>query len=229
MNELDELDLLGVPFVEGYDFMTMLLRFSFNTAMVWIMIHCLYYPKSQRRDYYFTFMLISISIFFMIYLLGGVKLKVGFALGLFAIFGIIRYRTESMPVREMTYLFSIIAMSVINALATTISYIELITTNAIFVLAAWFFESYVLLKHVSTKLIQYDRIALITPERYDEMLIDLKQRTGLNITKAEVGAIDFLRDMAIVKIYYESGKYEDNSTINNELKLSREEWTGEKQ
>ncbi len=168
MNELDELDLLGVPFVEGYDFMTMLLRFSFNTAMVWIMIHCLYYPKSQRRDYYFTFMLISISIFFMIYLLGGVKLKVGFALGLFAIFGIIRYRTESMPVREMTYLFSIIAMSVINALATTISYIELITTNAIFVLAAWFFESYVLLKHVSTKLIQYDRIALITPERYDE-------------------------------------------------------------
>lgn len=229
MNELDELDLLGVPFVEGYDFMTMLLRFSFNTAMVWIMIHCLYYPKSQRRDYYFTFMLISISIFFMIYLLGGVKLKVGFALGLFAIFGIIRYRTESMPVREMTYLFSIIAMSVINALATTISYIELITTNVIFVLAAWFFESYVLLKHVSTKLIQYDRIALITPERYDEMLIDLKQRTGLNITKAEVGAIDFLRDMAIVKIYYESGMYEDNSTINNELKLSREEWTGEKQ
>lgn len=229
MNELDELDLLGVPFVEGYDFMTMLLRFSFNTAMVWIMIHCLYYPKSQRRDYYFTFMLISISIFFMIYLLGGVKLKVGFALGLFAIFGIIRYRTESMPVREMTYLFSIIAMSVINALATTISYIELITTNAIFVLAAWFFESYVLLKHVSTKLIQYDRIALITPERYDEMLIDLRQRTGLNITKAEVGAIDFLRDMAIVKIYYESGMYEDNSTINNELKLSREEWTGEKQ
>ncbi len=229
MNELDELDLLGVPFVEGYDFLTMLLRFSFNTAMVWIMIHCLYYPKSQRRDYYFTFMLISISIFFMIYLLGGVKLKVGFALGLFAIFGIIRYRTESMPVREMTYLFSIIAMSVINALATTISYIELITTNAIFVLAAWFFESYVLLKHVSTKLIQYDRIALITPERYDEMLIDLKQRTGLNITKAEVGAIDFLRDMAIVKIYYESGMYEDNSTINNELKLSREEWTGEKQ
>lgn len=229
MNELDELDLLGVPFVEGYDFLTMLLRFSFNTAMVWIMIHCLYYPKSQRRDYYFTFMLISISIFFMIYLLGGVKLKVGFALGLFAIFGIIRYRTESMPVREMTYLFSIIAMSVINALATTISYAELIATNAIFILATWLFESYLLLKHISTKLIQYDRIALITPERYDEMLIDLKQRTGLNITKAEVGAIDFLRDMAIVKIYYESGMYEDNSTINNELKLSREEWTGEKQ
>lgn len=228
MNELDELDLFGVPFVEGYDFMTMLLRFAFNTVMVWIMIHCLYYPKSQRRDYYFTFMLISISIFFMIYLLGGVKLKVGFALGLFAIFGIIRYRTESMPVREMTYLFSIIAMSVINALATTISYAELITTNAIFVLATWFFESYVLLKHISTKLIQYDRIALITPDRYDDMLTDLKQRTGLNIKKAEVGAIDFLRDMAIVKIYYEAGVYEDNSTINNELKLSNEEWTGEK-
>jgi len=228
MEDFESLELMGTPLVEGHDFLTMLLRFSFNTFLVWVMIHCLYYPKSKRRDYYFTFMLISISIFFMIFLLGGVKLKVGFALGLFAIFGIIRYRTESMPVREMTYLFSIISMSVINALATTISYAELIATNSLFILATWFFESYILLKHVSTKLVQYDRIALITPQRYDEMVDDLKKRTGLNITKAEVGAIDFLRDMAIVKIYYETAVYEDNSTINNELKLSREEWTGEK-
>lgn len=228
MEDIESLELMGTPLVEGHDFFTMLLRFSFNTLLVWLMIHCLYYPKSKRRDYYFTFMLISISIFFMIFLLGGVKLKVGFALGLFAIFGIIRYRTESMPVREMTYLFSIIAMSVINALATTISYAELVATNAMFLLATWFFESYILLKHVSTKLIQYDRISLIKPEKYEEMMQDLRQRTGLNITKAEVGAIDFLRDMAIVKIYYETSKYEDNSCINNELKLSREEWTGEK-
>lgn len=228
MEDIESLELMGTPLVEGHDFFTMLLRFSFNTLLVWLMIHCLYYPKSKRRDYYFTFMLISISIFFMIFLLGGVKLKVGFALGLFAIFGIIRYRTESMPVREMTYLFSIIAMSVINALATTISYAELVATNAMFLLATWFFESYILLKHVSTKLIQYDRIALIKPEKYEEMMQDLRQRTGLNITKAEIGAIDFLRDMAIVKIYYETSKYEDNSCINNELKLSREEWTGEK-
>ena len=188
------------------------------------MIHCLYYPKSRRRDYYFTFMLISISIFFLIFLLGGVKLKIGFALGLFAIFGIIRYRTESMPVREMTYLFCIIAISVINALAITISYVELVVTNVIFLLATWLFESYILLKHVSTKLIQYDRIALITPDKRLELIADLEHRTGLKIKSVEIGAIDFLRDMAIVKIHYETDHMGDNS-INNELKLSREEWT----
>ncbi len=131
MEDIETLDLLGTPLMEGYNLITMLLRFSFNMLVVWLMIHCLYYPKSGRRDYYFTFMLISISIFFLIFLLGGVKLKIGFALGLFAIFGIIRYRTESMPVREMTYLFCIIAISVINALAITISYIELLVTNVI--------------------------------------------------------------------------------------------------
>ena len=214
MEDIETLDLLGTPLMEGYNLITMLLRFSFNMLVVWLMIHCLYYPKSGRRDYYFTFMLISISIFFLIFLLGGVKLKIGFALGLFAIFGIIRYRTESMPVREMTYLFCIIAISVINALAITISYIELLVTNVIFLLAAWFFESYILLKHVSTKLIQYDRIALITPDKRLELIIN----------SVEIGAIDFLRDMAIVKIYYETDHVGDNS-INNELKLSREEWT----
>lgn len=225
MEEFDNIDLLGVPLIEGLDFLTMLLRFAFNTLMVWVMIHCLYYPKSRRRDYYFTFMLIGISIFFLIFLLGGVKLKIGFALGLFAIFGIIRYRTESMPVREMTYLFCIIAMSVINALAVTISYAELVATNLIFIAATWFFESYILLKHVSTKLIQYDRIQLITPDKREEMIADLKQRTGLNITKVEIGAIDFLRDMALVKIYYETSGTESCDEISNELKISREQWT----
>lgn len=220
MNELYELDLSGVPFVEGYHSLAMLLRFSFNMLMVWMMVHFLYYPESRRRDSCVTSMLISISIFFMIYLLGGVRLEVGFALGLFAIFGIIRYRTVSMPVREKTCLFCIIAVSVINAPATTISCIGLMAADMIFIIVTWLFESYVLLRHVSTKLIQYDRIALITPERYGDMLTDQKPRTGMNIAKADVRATDFLGNMATLKIYYESGVYEDNSTINNELKLS---------
>jgi hypothetical protein len=220
MNELYELDLSGVPFVEGYHSLAMLLRFSFNMLMVWMMVHFLYYPESRRRDSCVTSMLISISIFFMICLLGGVRLEVGFALGLFAIFGIIRYRTVSMPVREKTCLFCIIAMSVINVPVTTISCIGLIAADMIFIIATWLFESYVLLRHVSTKLIQYDRMALITPERYGDMLTDMKPRTGMNIAKADVRATDFLGDMATLKIYYESGVYEDNSTINNELKLS---------
>ena len=224
MEELEDMEMLGTPLIEVTDFLNMSLRFAFNTIVVWIMIHCLYYPKSRRRDYYFTFMLISISIFFLIFLLGGVKLKIGFALGLFAIFGIIRYRTESMPVREMTYLFSIISLSVINALATTIGYVELVCTNLAFLLATWFFESYKLLRHVNTKLVQYDRIALIKPEMRNELIADLEERTGLKIEKVEVGGIDFLRDMAMLKIYYHSDTVEPN-TVDDHLKISREEWT----
>jgi hypothetical protein len=226
IDDLESLDVLGTPLIEGHDLLQMLVRFAFNTVVIWLMIHCLYYRKSKRRDYYFTFMLISISIFFLIYLLGGVKIKVGFALGLFAIFGIIRYRTESMPVREMTYLFCIIAISVINALAVSISYAELIAVNAMFLLSTWFFESYILLKHVSSKLVQYDRIALIKPDKRAELIEDLKQRTGLNVTKVDVGGIDFLRDMAMLKVYYVSDQTSANTnTIEDKLKLSHEDWT----
>ena len=224
MEDWNGLELMGTPLIELGDVAQMIFRIFFNTFMVWLHIHTLYYPKSKRRDYYFTFMLISISIFFLIYLLGGVKLKVGFALGLFAIFGIIRYRTESMPVREMTYLFMIISMSVINALAVTISYAELIIVNGVFLLATWIFESHALMKHLSTKLIQYDRIELIKPDRRAELKADLEARTGLNIEKIEVGGIDFLKDMAMIRISYEPEKNEINN-IDDKLKISREEWT----
>lgn len=224
MEDWNGLELMGTPLIELGDVAQMIFRIFFNTFMVWLLIHTLYYPKSKRRDYYFTFMLISISIFFLIYLLGGVKLKVGFALGLFAIFGIIRYRTESMPVREMTYLFMIISMSVINALAVTISYAELIIVNGVFLLATWIFESHALMKHLSTKLIQYDRIELIKPDRRAELKADLEARTGLNIEKIEVGGIDFLKDMAMICISYEPEKNEINN-IDDKLKISREEWT----
>lgn len=229
MDELENVDLLGTPLITGGDFLIMLMRFAFNTVVVWIMIRFLYYPKSKRRDFYFTFMMISISIFFLIFLLGGVKLKIGFALGLFAIFGIIRYRTESMSVREMTYLFSIIAISVINALASSISLAELVCTNLIFLAAASLFESNILVHHESTKLIQYDRIELIRPESREELKADLEKRTGLQITKLQVGAIDFLRDMAIVKIYYRTDTQAQEAQINHELKISREEWTDVKE
>lgn len=107
----------------------LLIRFLLNTVVIGLIVRVFYYPKSKRRDYFFTFLLIAISVFLLIFLMGGVKLKIGFALGLFAIFGIIRYRTESVPIREMTYLFVIIAVSAINGLATSISYVELLATN----------------------------------------------------------------------------------------------------
>lgn len=218
---MEELEFLDTPLIDSGDMGALLLRFFFNAFFIWIIIHKLYYPKSLRKDYYFTFAMISVSIFFLIFLLGSVKIKVGFALGLFAIFGIIRYRTESMSVREMTYLFVIIAVSVINALAVTLSYAELILTNLIFLLCIRFSENLPWLKHISEKLVVYDRIELITPDRHEELTDDLKKRLGISITKVEVGAVDFLRDTAMIKVYYED-KAEPANSVNRLLKLPKE-------
>ena len=192
----------------------LLIRFVLNTAVIALIVRVFYYPKSKRRDYFFTFILISISVFLLIFLMGGVKLKIGFALGLFAIFGIIRYRTESVPIREMTYLFLIIAVSAINGLATSISYVELLATNILFIISIWALESNRWVRHVASKLVLYDNIRLITPEHEVELIEDLKKRTGLNILRVEVGAIDFSKDTAMVKVYYEPLSNEINSVDN---------------
>lgn len=193
-------ELIDPSGFSAIDMWELLIRFAFNALVVTCIIHLLYYPKSRRKDYYFTFSLISVSIFFLIYLLGGVKLKVGFALGLFAIFGIIRYRTESMPVREMTYLFVIIAISVINALASHL--VQALVANLLFVGWIWICESSNWIRHIACKLVLYDRPELTKPECQAQLIEDLKQRTGLDIKRVEVGHIDYLRDTAMLKIYY---------------------------
>lgn len=219
---MEDFDFLDTPLISSLNLWEMLLRFAFNSVIVWLIIHKLYYPKSKRSDYYFTFALISVSIFFLIYLLGGVKIKVGFALGLFAIFGIIRYRTESMSVREMTYLFVIIAVSVINALAVTLSYAELVLTNVIFLLCIKFCENIPGLKHESEKLVLYDKIELIDPERREELIQDLKKRLGINVTRVDVGAVDFLRDTAMLKVHYDSNGEDESQDVNRMLKFPKE-------
>ena len=215
-------DLLSeTPLIDLADLWQLLFRFVFNFIVVGIIIHFFYYPKSKRRDYYFTFTLISISVFFLIFLLGSVKLKIGFALGIFAIFGIIRYRTESVPIREMTYLFTITALSVINALSIQVGLTEMLVTNAIFLLVTCLLESERWLKHTSSKLILYDRIQLITPDKREELIADLSARTGLHIQKIEIGHIDFLRDAAFIKVYYESDSRETN-TVDHLTKFPKE-------
>jgi hypothetical protein len=189
----------------------LLIRFLLNTVVIGLIVRVFYYPKSKRRDYFFTFLLIAISVFLLIFLMGGVKLKIGFALGLFAIFGIIRYRTESVPIREMTYLFVIIAVSAINGLATSISYVELLATNLLFIISIWTLESNRMVKHVASKLVLYDNVNLIGPEKEGELIEDLKKRTGLDILRVEVGAIDFSKDTVMVKIYYDPLTNEVNS------------------
>ena len=217
---MDDLEFMDSPIMSSLDVWQLLFRFAFNSVVMWIIIHWFYYRKARRRDYYFTFALISVSIFFLIFLLGSVKMKIGFALGLFAIFGIIRYRTEQMPVREMTYLFVLIAISVINALSTSISLAELILTNLIFIFCIWFSENNKWLRHVSNKLVQYDKIELIKPNKRDELIADLRERTGLNVISVEVGSIDFLRDTALLKIHYEDDENSIN-TVNNITKIPK--------
>ncbi len=204
--------------------LNLLVGFCINLLFVGIVVRCFYYPKCKRSEFFFTFILIAISIFLLIYLLGGVKLKTGFALGLFAIFSIIRYRTEQVAIREMTYLFIIIAMSAINGLVMEeLSYSEMIAANLLFILSIWLCESHLFISHLSYKVIKYDNINLITPDKENELIEDLKRRTGLNIVKVEVGGIDFLKDAAIIKMYYRPTDDSIN-TVDTTIKAPSDEF-----
>jgi len=198
----------------------MMLRLLLNIVTVGVIVHLCYYPKVKRRDYYFTFTLIGISIFMLIYLMGGVKLKIGFALGLFAIFGIIKYRTEQVPIREMTYLFIIIAVAAINGLATSVSYFELLLVNAVFVVALLICENTTWMEHVATKIIVYDNPKMVLPEKEDELKADLEKRTGLDIIRVEIGNIDYLKDSVMLKIYYKP-VMDEFGTIDNLTKVGK--------
>jgi hypothetical protein len=202
IQDVSTYNFLDIPLFDGPSLFQLLIRFSFNFLISWVIIQFFYYKKSERRDFYFTFLLFSVTIFLLIFLLDNVKLQMGFALGLFAIFGMIRYRTETVPIREMTYLFVIIGISVINGLAMTVSYMELIVTNLLFLVVIWVLENNRILKHTAYKIVLYDRIELIVPEKEAELIVDLKKRTGLDIAKIEIGNIDFLRDVAYIKVFY---------------------------
>jgi len=192
-----QISFLGVPLCDTQNLIHLLMRFAFNLLVSWLIVRFCYYRKSGRRDYVLTFMLFSSAMFLLIFLMENVKLQIGLTLGLFAIFGVIRYRTETVPVREMTYLFIIIATAVINGLALNISYAELVAADALVVALLWIMESRLLLRHTSAKLVLYERIDLIVPEH-----------------------VDFLRDVAFVKVYYELREGEGGS-IDTLTKASR--------
>src|SRR5665648_453334 len=180
------------------------LRFGINLLVVLLLVRWLYYSASRRKDYLFTYILISSVVFLLCFLLESVTLQIGFALGLFAIFGIIRYRTNPMPIKEMTYLFLVIGISVINALTTETGMAEILFANVVVVLVTFGLEKIWLLRHVSSKTIIYEKINLIVPEKYDEMVADLKERTGIkDIKKVEIGKINFMKDTCRMIIYYE--------------------------
>ena len=210
-------------FIDTEHVTKLLLAFIVNLIAIMIIVRWLYYPKCKRGEFFFTYILIAISTFMLIYVLGDVKLKAGIALGLFAMFSIIRYRTEQIAIREMTYLFIIIALSAINGLTISeLSIGEVIIINVLFITAIIICESKLLISHYSYKVIKYDNINLITPDKREELIADLEKRTGLKVIKVEVGAIDFLKDAAIVKMYYKSN--EANNSVDTTLKTPVDEY-----
>ena len=210
-----------------------LVRFFICMLVNWGIVHFLYFKKSKRRDFYFTFVIISLAIFFLVYLMMGMdrgKATMGVGLGLFGIFSIMRYRTDSMPVREMTYLFVVVCLAVVHAMSDQIGVddngkmvgtplFELLTIDVITIAVITLFERF--LKVEASKLVQYDRIELIKPERREELIADLKERLGLNVIAVRVGAVDFLRDMAVLRVYYEGN---DSGDVKNMLKIKNSEY-----
>ncbi len=210
LNSISDITLFGIQLINVPGLVEMFARFVLNTIFAFTIINFFYYPRSHRRDYYFTFILLSVSIFMMLYLMDGSKIKIGAALGLFAVFGIIRYRTESIPIREMTYLFFVVAISVINGIAAKLSLVELLAANMLFVVVVAVAESNRFVKRVGCKYVRYDNIKLITPQKRAELIEDLSNRTGLNVLRVEVGSIDFMNDTALIKMYYVSKNESEN-------------------
>jgi len=200
---LDGLEFLGTPLFDSKDFFKLIVKAAFNLAMILVIVRYIYYPITKNKDYLFTYLLISLTVFLLCILLDSVKIELAFALGLFAIFGIIRYRTDPIPIKEMTYLFLVIGVSVINALANKkISYSELVFANFMIIAVTFGLERIWLLRHETRKNVIYERIDLIGPEKRDELIIDLKERTGIDVVRVEIRRIDFLKDIAYLRIFY---------------------------
>ena len=210
----DGFELLPLNWINYSDFYSLLLRLLINIFFLTIIIRFLYYPKTKRKDYLFTYYLIGTITFFLCFSLKKLDIDTGMGLGLFAIFGIIRYRTDAIEIKEMTYLFLVIGLSVVNAMLASeiakdvyqINLFELGLINISVILLLYVLEYLWLVKHETRKIITYDRIDLITSDKYDEMKEDLEKRTGLKINRIEVGKVDFLRDVAFIQIFYYSSE-----------------------
>lgn len=202
------------------EFLSTLLKFFICVVVNWIIVDRLYYQKSHRRDFYFTFMLMTVAIFFLVYCMMGMergKATMGVGLGLFGIFSIMRYRTDAMPVREMTYLFVIICLSVVHAMEENFYELAIVDVMTLFTILICELR----LKVQQTKLVQYDRIELIKPEKRQELIADLEARIGVKVIKVDVGGIDFLRDSAVLRVTYEGAIA---SEVDGQFQVRKSQW-----
>lgn len=197
------MEIYGIEFFNLEDLSKLLFKFGINFIFLIVIVRLIYYKIKDDKDYVFTFIMFNILTFFICFLLRKVPMQMGFALGLFAVFGILRYRTEAIPIRQMTYLFIVIGISMINALSNkSISIFELLFTNGLITLITYLIDSVWFQSIEESKIILYEKIELIKPENQEEMIKDLRQRTGLPIHSFKVNKIDFLRDTASIKIFY---------------------------
>jgi len=224
-------NFIGVTLFDPQHFISLVIRFLINLAVVSIIARYFYYPRSHRRDYMFIFILMAMSIFMLVTLMEGDAMNLGAAMGLFAIFGIMRFRTEAVPIREMTYLFMLIALSVVNALARAeyhpkadywdgVGIVTILFVNLVFILMAWLFESSRLVSSNCSRYIIYDNVDLLAPNKREELKADLEKRTGLKILRLEVGIINYLKDSCLIRIYYDE-PVDRGSSIEEVTKMPR--------
>ena len=184
------------------EFFNLIFRFGFNLSIAFIIIKLIYYRNYNNNDFVFTYFMFNSLIFFFATVLGSMTVNLGFAFGLFAVFAILRYRTDPIPIKEMTYLFIVITIGVINALSSNeVSYAELLFINVALVGLTYFLETYwqnnLLVRHN----VEYEIIENIKPENHEKLFLDLEDRTGFPIKHFEIGRINFLRDTVQIRIY----------------------------
>lgn len=183
--------------------MELIVRLSVNMLFTAAVVRGVYYRLYRDRDYTFTYFLINLVTFSIAYLLSHVPVEMGFALGLFAVFGILRYRTEAIQVRNLTYLFVVIGIALVNALANGgITTVELMATNVVIAGTVAVLEAASFSAREHSRLICYDRLDLLSPNATDELIADLRERTHLPIERVEIGNVDLLRDCADVVVHY---------------------------
>lgn len=198
------MEIYDIPVFDD-DFYKMLFRFCINISFLTIIIRFLYYRNSKNKEFFFTYYMISVIVFFLCFTLKKFELDLGMALGLFAIFGIIRYRTNAIDIKEMTYLFIIIGVSVINSLANRkMSYAEILGANTLIIIILSFTEWFWTLNHQVSREIVYDVMDNLKPSNYEILKFDLEQKTGLEIEKIAIGEVNYPRGRAKLKIFYQN-------------------------
>jgi len=197
---------------DNHEFLKTLYKFSWRLFLdfitVLILLRFVYYPKYKHNDLFFTFFIFNLIIFLICFLLNRIEMSLGAAFGLFAVFSMLRYRTEDLSIKDMTYLFLVIAIGLISAvtkLKSTPDMYEFLfigLTNVLLLVVTYVFEKNVFFKREGVMVVNYDKLDLILPGKEQELIQDLKNRTGINIQRVKTGKIDFTKAQVQLKLYF---------------------------